>query len=249
MRTTQKWIEHFETNLTKERVNWQLHPAASAEEIKTILYSLQAWQLGETSDGSHLLKAAAKYATRFGDPFYVHAVQLFIKEEQKHGNNLGEYLERIGESRIRQNWGDTLFRSIRYFNTSIELWTLSVIVVESTAQVFYQSLKDATRCELLKQICTDILVDEAYHIDFQMERLQSLYASRSFPKKFLFGKMASLFFLLTVITVWLGHRKVFIAGGNDFTTYLTKMKYKHSKTIKRITAADRIHKPEVSIPA
>jgi hypothetical protein len=35
----------------------------------------------------------------------------------------------------------------------METWTLAVIVVESAAQIFYQSLKDATGCRLLKQIC------------------------------------------------------------------------------------------------
>jgi len=248
METTQKWIEHFQSNLTKQRVNWELYPTTSKQEIETILYSLQAWQLGETSDGSHLLKVAEKYAERFNDRYYVDAVRLFIKEEQKHGKNLGEYLYRIGQSKIQKDWGDTLFRSIRYFNSSIELWTLSVIVVESTAQIFYQSLKDATGCELLKQICTDILVDEAYHIEFQMERLQKLYESKSFLKKFVFAKMATVFFFITVIIVWLAHRKLFVAGGNNFTKYLTRIKYKHAKTIKRIIIGhERIFKPQIRI--
>ncbi|HUR10707.1 MAG TPA: ferritin-like domain-containing protein [Flavitalea sp.] len=235
METTQKWISHFQTNRTKQRVDWQLLPAISKHEMETILYSLQAWQLGETSDGSHLLKVAEKYAVRFNDPHYVESVRLFIKEEQKHGNHLGEYLNRIGQPKVMKDWGDTLFRFIRYFNSSIELWTLSVIVVESTAQIFYQSLKDATGCQLLKQICTDILVDEAYHIEFQMERLQKLYDSKSGFTKFLFSKLSSVFFFITVTVVWLAHRKVFVAGGNNLIKYLTKMKYKHAKTIKRLT--------------
>ena len=113
--------------------------------------------MGETSDGHNLIRASTKYSARIDDLLYVDAVKLFIKEEQKHGNNLGKYLDAIGQPRIKKNWGDTMFRKIRYFNTRMELWTLAVITVENAAQVFYQSLKDASRCSLLKEICTDYL--------------------------------------------------------------------------------------------
>src|SRR5258706_12056790 len=117
MNTSKKWIGHFKANSTQQRINWELLPAIEPGEISAILHSLQAWQLGETSDGSHLLRASAMYAGKIGDPDYAEAVSLFIKEEQKHGNNLGKYIDLIGEQRIKNNWGDTLFRKIRYFNT------------------------------------------------------------------------------------------------------------------------------------
>lgn len=175
MKTSKEWIGHFKSNATSKRINWKLVPEIKAGEMQIILHSLQAWQLGETSEGTHLLKASATHAAKTGDPHYLEAVKLFIKEEQKHGNNLGRYLDITGQQRITHNWGDTLFRKIRYFNASMEIWTLAVITVESAAQVFYQSLKDATGCSLLKQICTGILIDEAYHIDFQTGRMAIIY--------------------------------------------------------------------------
>jgi hypothetical protein len=45
-------------------------------------------------------------------------------EEQKHGANLGRYLDGIGKKRIQKDWGDTLFRKVRHLNTSMESWTL-----------------------------------------------------------------------------------------------------------------------------
>src|SRR3712207_4196290 len=125
MKTSIRWVQHFKNNLTKERVNWELAPCLSNVELNTILPSLQAWQLGETSDGSHLLKATTQYAEKTQDLSAIEAVRLFIKEEQKHGNNLGKYLDLINKPRIRKNWGDSLFRTIRYYNSSMELWTLS----------------------------------------------------------------------------------------------------------------------------
>ncbi|MEP6947747.1 MAG: ferritin-like domain-containing protein [Ginsengibacter sp.] len=239
MRTSQQWLEHFSANIKIRRINWNLAPSLDENERINILSSLQAWQLGETSDGSHLLKASKKYANRIGDGYYVKAVELFIGEEQKHGRNLGTYLDLIGEKRMKRNWADTLFRRIRYFNSSMELWTLAVITVESTAQVFYQSLKDATNCKLLKQICTDILIDEAFHIDFQFERFYLIYNCKRKVFKFLCYCLYKLFFFSTITVVWFAYRRCFKAGHNDFLTYWRKMNLKFKKTIGRLKKLQR----------
>ena len=88
MKTSKKWIEHFEANALEQRVDWSRTPMITERETASILSSLQAWQLGETSDGAHLINASTLYANRIKDPDYIEAVKLFIKEEQKHGNNL-----------------------------------------------------------------------------------------------------------------------------------------------------------------
>jgi len=235
MYTSQYWINHFRANGIVKRVNWDQQPAITPTEMAAVLPSLQAWQLGETSEGKHLLAAATKYARHIGDSHYVYAVQLFIKEEQKHGNNLGQYLDMIGKPRIKKNWGDTLFRRIRYFNTNMEIWTLAVIIVESTAQIFYQSLNEATQCALLKEICTDILIDEAYHITFQTERLAIIFDGKSNFSKEWRKTAYKYFFYATSCLVWFAHRKVFKAGGNTFASYKKKMELKYIKTLKTIT--------------
>jgi hypothetical protein len=235
MLTSKKWIAHFEMNASIQRINWNCIAGISEKEINIILSSLQAWQLGETSDGLHLLNASARYAKEIGDPDYVEAVKLFIKEEQKHGNNLGKYLDLIEKPRIKKNWGDSLFRKIRYFNTSMEIWTLAVITVESTAQIFYQCLKDATRCNLLKQICTDILIDEAFHIDFQTERLGVIFDAKTIIGKTFANKIYTVFFFSTALVIWMAHKKLFKAGGVNFKKFMRKMKYKYVKTIYSIS--------------
>ena len=236
MHTSSYWIGHFKENANQKRVHWNTGLGITDREIAVILPSLQAWQLGETSEGKHLIAASEKYAQKIQDPKYVDAIKLFIKEEQKHGNNLGSYLDMIGKPRIKHDWGDTMFRKVRYFNTSMELWTLAVIVVESTAQIFYQALKDATRCELLKAICTDILIDEAYHITFQTERLAIIYDSKTILSKTWRRPVYKWFFYFTSSLVWFAHRKLFKAGGNSFTSYTRKMEYKYLKTLHVITS-------------
>lgn len=206
-------------------------PTISPIELAPILSSLQAWQLGETSNGFHLMKAATLYASRVGDADYTEAVRLFIKEEQKHGNNLGKYLDAIAKPRIGYNWGDQLFRTIRYFNTSMEIWTLAVITVESTAQLFYQAIKDASSCALLRQVCTDILIDEADHIRFQTERLRIIFNSKKPFQRWMASKIYSIFFLVTAMIVWYAHQKAFKAGGLNIGSYLRKMEFKCRKCI------------------
>jgi hypothetical protein len=193
---------------------------------------MKAWQLGETSDGSHLLRAARKYAARFNDPEYVDAIALFIKEEQKHGSNLGRYIDLIGEKRLKRDWGDMLFRKIRYFNTSMELWTITVIIVESAAQVFYQALHDATRCTLLKSICSDILIDESFHIRFQNERLYRMFHSKSLLSKITSMLGYAAIFFGTLNAVWIGHRRAFKTGGISQPEYYRLMYLKFFQSMK-----------------
>lgn len=226
------WEQHFRQNLAIERVDWDIPPMISPNERAAILYSLKAWQLGETSDGRHLLAAASRYAARLGDVHYVEAVRQFIREEQKHGANLGRYIDAIGEQRTRKDWGDTLFRKVRYFNRSMELWTVAVIIVESAAQVFYQALHDATGCKLLKGICTDILIDEAHHIKFQNERLWIIFQRKGFYNKALSLLLYSVLFFGTIHAVWFGHSKAFKAGGVDRTEFMRAMYYKFFSTVK-----------------
>ncbi|MDQ1142276.1 ferritin-like domain-containing protein [Pedobacter agri] len=223
------WKKYFTRNASVKRIDWQLKPQLTKFEKSKIIKSLQAWQLGETSEGEHLLQAAKKYALKTNDNEYPDAVKLFIKEEQKHGNNLGKYLDLIDEPRITKDWGDTMFRKIRYYNTNMELWTIAVITVESAAQIFYQALKDASNCTLLKQICTDILIDEAAHITFQKERLYIIFSGKNSISKFIAYHAYTCFFICTSLVIWFAHQKLFKAGRLNFFKYFQKMMRKLNK--------------------
>ena len=221
--TSKFWVDHFTTNLKKKRINWSQKPAISDTDRESVLYSLKAWQLGETSEGAHLLEATRVYAEKIKDVDYLPAMRLFIKEEQKHGANLGRYIDLIGEERLTKDWGDSIFRFIRGFNTSMEMWTITVIIVESAAQIFYQALHDASDCTLLKGICIDIMIDEAHHIKFQNERMHIIFQQKSFYNKaFSIGAYGVLFFG-TIHAIWFGHKTALIAGGIDKNEFMRLM--------------------------
>ncbi len=231
VRTSGQWHEYFLRNAAQRlEVPWEQVGqgdqglGAQADELshkerKAVAGSLQAWQLGETSDGRHLLAAAERYAHRQQDPLFIEVVRLFIREEQSHGTELGKFLDVAGIPRIRRNWGDSMFRAIRYCLPSMELWATVVIMVETLALIFYKAIRDATRSPRLRPLCNQILHDEVHHIRFQYERLAILLRCR--PRMLLqatYGLHRVLFSGI-VIAVWLGHYRALRAGGLTFRDY------------------------------
>lgn len=217
------WIRHFQVNLKKKRVDWSQAAWLEAEAYQQLLPSLRAWQKGETSDGKHLLAAAEGYAKKIKDPAYLKAIVLFIKEEQKHGANLGLFLDKIKVPRKKFDLGDALFRRVRYLFSSMEIWTVTVLTVESAAQLFYQALKNGTQNQLLQDICNDILIDEAYHLRFQQERLWDLLKVKSAWNRQLRLLVYVLFFNVVARVIWLAHGKAFRYGGYGRDRFLDLM--------------------------
>lgn len=212
-RTGAEWAAHFRRSLARPRtIPWHLGPGVTPAELAPVVRSLQAWQLGQTSDGRHLRAAVA----RFGDPDYQAAVDLFIKEEQGHGAMLGRFLDLAGAGRITADWGDTLFRAVRFCLRDPEAGTTQVVMLESLALVYFNAVRRATRSVVLAAVCRRILADEVSHARFHCERLAALYRRRSgaafrarvAAQRAAFAGVAGL--------VWAGHRRALRAGGFDW---------------------------------
>jgi hypothetical protein len=218
--STVKWLRYFRANVARSRpIPWERSSGATADEIAAIAPSLQAWQLGESSDGGHLRAAARRYADQIGDSAYLAVVELFIREEQRHGAMLGQFLDRAGVGRVQANWGDSLFRAARYCITSMEAWTTPVVMVETLAVIYYNAIRRATRSAPLRVICTQILADELPHLRFQCERLAILFRQRSRLGMALTMFGHRLAFLMIVTLVWIGHRRALRAGGYGWRHY------------------------------
>jgi hypothetical protein len=213
-RTGSQWLDYFHANAARHR---PLPPeagyGATQAELAAIVASLRGWQLGETSDGAHLRAAAARYALAIGDTDYAAAVEMFIREEQRHGELLGRFLDSVGVERAKSNWGDTLFRRARYFISDMETWTTPVVMVETLALVYYNAIRHATGSTVLGAICSQILQDEVPHLHFACERLASIYRRRSRPAFLVTLWLQRLFFAGVVALVWVGHRRALRAGG------------------------------------
>lgn len=218
--TTRAWHDYYTANAKLQLpIPWELGAEITKLEIDKIASSLQAWQLGETSDGSHLLIAAQKYAQLTNDPQFIEVIRLFINEEQRHGHNLGRFFDLAGIARIKSNWGDSSFRAIRYCLLELEIWATSVVMVETIALVYYRAIRQATHSTVLRQICKQILKDEVSHIRFQYERLAILHRNRSKWLRALTYRLQRLLYFGIIIAVWIDHHQALQAGGYNFRHY------------------------------
>jgi hypothetical protein len=220
VRTAAEWVAYFRANLARCRpIPWARGAEVTVAELDAVARSLQAWQLGETSDGRHLRAAAARYAVRAGEPDYPAAVELFIREEQRHGELLGRFLDLAGVGRRQADWGDGLFRAARYCLPNMEAWTTPVVMVETLATIYYNAIRGATGSRVLRAVCAQLLADEMPHLRFQCERLAALLRHRSRLGYRLTLLAQRLGYLVVVVLVWLGHRRALRAGGYGWRRY------------------------------
>ena len=225
-----QWIAHFHANLQNLReITWAQGVAITPCELAEIADSLRAWQLGETSDGSHLRAIARKYADEIGDAEFIELMDLFIAEEQRHGATLGRFLDLAGEPRARSDWGDTLFRTFRHCLATMETFTTPVVMAETHALLFYNAIRQASACPVLRKICEQLLSDEIPHIRMQCERLAILHRHRPRWLRELTMLLQRVFFTGVTLAIWAGHRRALKAGGFGFgrfwKTAWTKMNW------------------------
>jgi len=235
VKTSYQWRDYFEQNaLTRLHVPWELGACVAEEEFTAIARSLQAWQLGETSDGSHLMAAATHYSLMMGDAAFVEAIRLFIKEEQRHGSDLGHFLDLAGVPRLKKDWGDAMFRRIRYFIPSMEVWATPVVMVETHALIYYAAIRRATKSPVLQKICEQVLCDEVPHIQFQCERLAILLRDRTRFWMKVTRVSHRIFFAGITLAIWAGHHRALKAGGHNLISFWKSSWAKMNLTFKKI---------------
>ena len=88
--STQKWISHFRRNArTLLPIPWEAGADLADSDKAAITSSIQAFQLGESSEGRHLMRYARRWAERSDNPNYLRAIRALIAEEIRHANDLG----------------------------------------------------------------------------------------------------------------------------------------------------------------
>jgi hypothetical protein len=209
--TSPEWVSYFHKNAgtAVALVKPEAIEHLPKDIRKTIGASLPAWQLGETSEGRHLRAAARQYALAQGDMDFLEAVDLFIKEEQRHGAALGDWLDRVGIPRKQRDVGDSLFRFCRYAIPNYAVWASVVVMVE----LYYASVKRLTPCPRLQVECRRILRDEVKHIQFQCEHLAA--TRRHLSRGWLWGLLLleTSFYTVVCTAVWIAHGRLFLYSG------------------------------------
>jgi hypothetical protein len=209
------WIAYFYENAqaVAARIRPPVQSTMPAPIRDAIAGSLPAWQLGKTSDGQHLRAAARQYARSQEDPAFSSAVELFIREGQRHGTAIGEWLDATGIPRKKHDLGETLFRLCRYAIPSYAAWASVVVMVESIAEIYYAAVRRLTVCPRLKTECELILQDEAKHIQFQCEHLAMTRRKLPWLARWALSGVELAFYALICVAVWIAHGNLLRAAG------------------------------------
>jgi hypothetical protein len=169
-----QWIKYFTYNASHLlSIPWEDPYELTPTERRFVVPSIQQFELGEKSEGKTFLKKAAIYAAKH-DPDYLGAVELFIKEEQRHSATLRRFLQGHHEPTLEKYWVDSIFRYLRKL-FDIEMEVMVLLSAETIAMVYYRCLKYATKSPVMQKICTQILQDESQHINFQACALAKIH--------------------------------------------------------------------------
>jgi len=217
--SSQRWVEYFRRNSASLMIiPWELGVSLSAQERRAVESSVPEFQLGESSDGLRFIEMAEHYALQSGDVEYVRALKLFIREEQRHGRELGKVLDLAGIPRISHSWSDVVFRWSRH-RCGLGLSIAILVTAEIIAKIYYIAVRAATTSAPIRRLCDQILQDEVEHIYFQCERLAIL--RRHWP-----GFVVRLvhawhwvFMAGTSVVVWRKHRLLLRRGGYGYFSF------------------------------
>ncbi len=209
------WRNHFRRQLLEdldavERDHW------AADERDVLGPSLAEFQLGESSDGRHLLGYARRFGDKAGDAWLGEAMALFIQEENRHSHWLGEFLKGQDYPLLRRCWVDSVFRAVRK-PMGFGLMAGVLVCAEIVAVPYYAAVRTMTASSWLRTICTRLLRDEETHLRFQAANLGAVWRRWKAVEPL---RLAHRTFQAVVCAVvWRQHGEVLRRGGYSFTAF------------------------------
>jgi hypothetical protein len=218
---TQRYLDHFKVNAKQVLLCQPDDYQLSLEERETISSSVQAFQLGEASEGRHLLSMARNYSEESQNPAYHQAIAYLIKEENRHSAYLGKFMRAQGIPLKKSCWTNKIFRGLRRF-AGLELSLRTLVSAELIALTYYDCLGESSGSPLLKRICECMVEEEEMHVEFQMHHIHEINFQK-FPLMMALADLGHAVILAsTLCAVWLEHRKV-LRKKFVFSTYFKKV--------------------------
>jgi hypothetical protein len=211
------WRNHFRRSLLEDLQPRGNDPWAPGER-EILGPSLAQFQLGESSDGRHLLTYARRFGDTIGDSWLAEAMALFIQEENRHSHWLGEFLKAQQYPLLRACWSDAAFRLLRKL-MGFGLMISVLVCAEIVAAPYYTAVRSYTASRWLRAICTRLLNDEAIHLRFQAANLGAVWRRWKFLRLLRSGHKVLMGIICLV--VWREHGAVLRQGGYTPLTFLT----------------------------
>jgi hypothetical protein len=211
------WRSLFESK-TPPSFPWADPNSLTPSERNIITASLQTFQLGEGSEGKGLKARAKASALSHNDPDFLPALDLFIREEQRHSSDLGRFMDREGIPRLKSHWIDGVFRRLRKL-AGLELSLAVLVTGEIIAVPYYTALARATASPLLRAICARIIEDEMDHLRYQSDNQSTLRSQRRWHFDAAEWIARNLLMFGALALIWKDHHALFRAGGYSWTRF------------------------------
>jgi hypothetical protein len=243
--STAQWCRYYRANAKALlAIPWDQGVRLTPEEHEAIAASLQDFQLGESSEGHNLVRAARHYAAEAGDERYEEAIHLFIAEEQRHAHDLGRFLTLAGIPLLNHTWRDVIFRWLRR-RAGLELFLMVLVTAEMIGKVYYKALRRAIGSLVLRRLCDQLLRDEIKHIRFHVERLALMRQNRQRWRVCLARAWHRILFGGTCLIVWQGHRRALRAGDYTFGRFWSECWEVFNGSLRPIDPRDLVDTPLV----
>ena len=202
-------MEFFQSANQREfDLPWNNAYRLSPYEREAVAHSIQQFHLGEGSEGRHFLRAGRTLR----DPYFVPALYCFIQQEQRHSACLGRFMEQQGIPHLRRHWVDQIFRGVRKL-AGLRTMVTVLVTAEIIAVPYYRALRQATASPLLRALCTEILREEATHLEFQADTLHRLGCPPAFRQ------LHRAMLRAACALVWREHRSVFAAAHYNWAQF------------------------------
>jgi hypothetical protein len=174
-----------------------------AGTICELARSLSHFQLGESGEGTYLLRQARH---RHGDDAaYREALALFIFEEKEHARLLERLVRRFGGRLVKKHWTHSIFRLVRRaLGVSFEIQVL--VIAELIGTAYYRLLAEHVADDVLRQVCDLVLRDEARHVAFHIDRLCADQAAWLPAERAFWQAQFQALFLAALQVAWIDHR-------------------------------------------
>ena len=208
----QDWAVYFAKN-KRLNIDFSRETPLSEADKSLVFPSIRAFQKGEGSDGSHLMKTVEVFVKKTGEYAYRDAMSWFIKEENWHSAYLKKYMDYYQVKSLNKSFLDRVFRKLRALG-GLKGEVTVLVTAEMIALTYYDARAKTTYSPVLKSICEQMLHDELPHIMFQSHTLQYFKNGPAFN----FARMIVM--EITSFFVWSAFRDVFRAGGYCLSQFL-----------------------------
>ncbi len=216
------WLDYFEHNrLRRPEFDWSRPTPFPPPVAAALARSLAHFQLGESGEGATLLAQARRAWP--DDPDYIAALRLFVAEEHAHARLLEHLVARFGGTLVMNHWTDRCFRLVRHaLGAGFDIQVLLTAEIVGTA---YYRLLRSTGDAVLRQVCEQMVRDEAAHLRFHADRIVTAQLRWSPLRRALWTAQFRLLFEATLAAAWADHRRALRAVGIDRRLFTTEARH------------------------